>query len=89
VVSAESNGSTVLGQFVKFQDQTHHDLSVAFQKTVHGYFSLEQHDPLLPTKYTFQAKKVPWFNFVKQPKVVDLVEGEGFVSEGSIGKNVA
>ncbi len=74
---------TILGQFVKFDDETHKNLAVAFQKTAHGYFAITQPDPLLPHKYSFQAKKIPWFNFVKQPTAVNLVEGEGFKSDGS------
>ncbi len=80
---------TILGQFVRFDDKMHRDLAVAFQKTAHGYFSLTQPDPLLPNKYNFQAKKIPWFNFVKQATVVQLTEGEGFRGEGSQQHQVA
>ena len=80
LLEAES-GPTLLGQFVNFRDSTHHDLSIVFQKTVHGYFSLVQPDPLAPSLHTFQAKKVPWFNFIRQPVPVTLIEGVGFQSE--------
>lgn len=80
---------TILGQFVKFDDEIHKNLAVAFEKTSHGYFSLTQTDQMLSHKYSFQTKKVPWFNFVKQPTVVYFLEGEGFKSDGSHQLKVA
>jgi len=77
-MAGKGQGPTILGQFVKFDDATHQSLSVAFQKTVHGYYALQQPDPLRPSRYTYQAKKTPWFNFVRQPTELEFVEGEGF-----------
>lgn len=82
-------GATILGQFVNFQDKTHHDLSIALQKTVHGYFSLQKPDPLMASQYQFQVKKLPWFNFVKQPSRVVLTEVDGFQNENAVRNKVA
>lgn len=53
--------TTVLGQFVQFNDDTHSKLGIALQKTMRAYFVLEQPDLVDPHKFLFYAKKLPWF----------------------------
>jgi len=53
--------TTVLGQFVQFNDDTHNKLAIALQKTMRAYFVLERPDMLDHHKFLFYAKKLPWF----------------------------
>ena len=72
---------TLLGHFVQFNDPIHRDLSIALQKTVPGYFSLEKVHPGSAYDYTFTTKKLPWFNYTHHSVDLKLVEGLGFVNQ--------
>lgn len=72
---------TLLGHFVQFNDPTHRDLSIALQKTVPGYFSLEKHHTGSAYDYRFTTKKLPWFNYTHHPVDIKLLEGQGFISQ--------
>lgn len=74
--------TSVLGQFVQFGDQTHHDLGIAFQKAVPGYFSLSHPPGSRPETYEFNTKKLPWHEYDQNPVKVELEEGFGFLKDG-------
>lgn len=72
--------TTILGQFIQFNDEIHRNLSIAFQKTVAGCFSVKNRDESRPTSYyKFETLKIPWFDYLKRSLEVHLVEGEGLV----------
>lgn len=76
--SAHHKSVTVLGQFVQYGDETHRNLSIALQKTVKGFFTLEQPTHNNPYQFLLTVKKLPWFKYIHYPVEMDLIEGEGF-----------
>ena len=76
-----TKGTSILGQFVQFNDTTHQNLSIAFQKTMHGYFKVVQQDELSPSKFEFYTKKLPWFGYSRKSTPIILREGEGFLND--------
>ena len=75
----ENDRATVLGTFVQFQDHTHQELAITLQKSVAGYFNLEQPNESSPYDYVFKTKKLPWFNYSHHSTAIKLVEGQGFL----------
>ncbi|MCB0384703.1 MAG: hypothetical protein KDD43_04860 [Bdellovibrionales bacterium] len=77
VLSEQMENTTVLGQYVQFKDQTHLNLSIAFQKTLPACFSLSavsQEDH----QFVFKTLKLPWFGYSRAPLFLRLKEGTGF-----------
>lgn len=76
--SEVTKGSTILGQFVQFNDQTHQDLAIAFQKTLPGYVQLKQPHEAEPNYFQLSVKKLPWFSYRQAPLGIHLRRGQVF-----------
>ncbi|OFZ15363.1 MAG: hypothetical protein A2Z20_06845 [Bdellovibrionales bacterium RBG_16_40_8] len=74
--SALAYHTTTLGQFVKYEDQTHHDLAIAFDKSVSGYFEIDKNSE---HRLNFSTKKVPWFNYCEDPTTVEIDKNHKFI----------
>lgn len=72
--------TTVLGQFVQFNDEIHRNLRVCFQKAMTAFFTLEKDQAGSQNfDYKFMTNKLPWYGYVHSAVPLTIKEGRGFL----------
>lgn len=89
LVNATMNSpSTILAQFVNFDDKTHNNIRVSCLKYAPGYFSFTP-EPNDPEHVRLNIEKIPSFDYVNQSILLGLEKNSGFVQAKAKNAKVA
>lgn len=78
--ASENIPQTVLGQFIQFGDEVHHNLSVSCKKVASGYLTLEKISNDYD-HYRLITNKIPWYDYDTKPIELSIRGGRGFESQ--------